>query len=285
MILEEAQWREHQTRHLARLNPFVDEHVARRGRGEAHPVWDFLFDYYGFRAALLKRWSPGFGLELRGDVDEFKSWKSVSSTKQGIELDAAKFPIHRVNGLRETLEILEQTASRAPYFGCFGVHEWAMVYRSEDVRHEVPLRLVDEEIAAFVESQNVRCSHFDAFRFFTPRARGLNVLNPAHDTRFVDEQPGCIHANMDVYKYATKFYPWTSSDTVVEAFEIARFAREVDMCAAPYDLRAWGFAPIPVETLAGQREYVEFQREITERARPVRARLIGEYRTLLEALV
>ena len=46
---------------------------------------------------------------------------------------------------RETLAwlagLLRSTADRAPFFGCFGLHEWAMVYRQtpEEIRHAVLL--------------------------------------------------------------------------------------------------------------------------------------------------
>ena len=29
-----------------------------------HPVHDFLFTYYSFRPAQLRRWSPGYGVVL-----------------------------------------------------------------------------------------------------------------------------------------------------------------------------------------------------------------------------
>jgi hypothetical protein len=56
------------------------------------------------------------------------------------------------------------------------------------------------------------------------------------------------------------------------------------MRASPYDLEDFGFAPIAIETPAGRAEYVRAQQDITERAAPLRARLLGECDTLLEAL-
>ncbi|MGL1409555.1 hypothetical protein ACSTIX_23730, partial [Vibrio parahaemolyticus] len=61
-------------------------------------------------------------------------------------------------------------AARPAQFGCFGLHEWAMAYRTEDVRHAVPLRLGSDGTDAVVESHDLKCTHFDAFRFFTPDA-------------------------------------------------------------------------------------------------------------------
>ena len=66
--------------------------------------------------------------------------------------------------------LLTATAGRAPQFGCFGLHEWAMVHRASELgtRHDWPLRLGQEGTDAVVESHRIGCSHFDAFRFFTP---------------------------------------------------------------------------------------------------------------------
>ncbi len=280
MILEAAQWRALAENHRARLEPFVSAHRARRSRGQKHPVHDFLFEYYGFRASLLLHWSPGIGVYCR----DFDGFKQLSPGENGAFLDTRHFPQHRVAGLRETLEILEQTAARAAFHGCNGLHEWAMVYRQERTRHDTPLRLSPDAIALFVESQPVKCSHYDAFRFFTPDARDFNLLEPKFDTRAGFEQPGCIHANMDLYKWASKFFPWIGSDLIAEAFELAVEAREVDMRAAPYDLRALGFEPICIERGEGRAQYSILQRQIAGKAAPIRARLIEALRELLESV-
>jgi hypothetical protein len=65
-------------------------------------------------------------------------------------------------------------------------------------------------------------------------------------------------------------------------FEVAIAAREIDMRASPYDLRQLGYEPIPLETSEGRGEYVRLQRQLAERAHPVRATVLGAYRTLLE---
>jgi hypothetical protein len=277
VVLEEAQWREKVFKHRERLEPFVGPHLARRSRGQKHPVHDFLFEYYSFRPSHLLKWSPGIGVEMRGGFDGFKE---LSATPHGIALEADNFPRHRIDGLREILQILENTAARPAFHGCHGLHEWAMVYRAPEVRHASPLRLSDDRIAELVESQVVVCSHYDAFRFFTPAANHLNILNPTVESRAEFEQPGCIHTNMDLYKWAYKFYPWIASDLIADAFEVARAARELDMRAAPYDLSEYDVVPVPIETIEGRREYAVLQRRITELAVPVRNRLIEAYREL-----
>ena len=47
--------------HEARVDALLSDHLARRRDGVAHPVHDFLFTYYSFRPAQLRRWSPGGG--------------------------------------------------------------------------------------------------------------------------------------------------------------------------------------------------------------------------------
>ena len=293
------QWRARREAHRARLSPFIEAHRARRSRGEKHAVWDFLWEYYSFKPAQLLKWSPGFGVELQAsdarasdarargfqasDCADFAG-KAWAPTPGGIALDAERFPLHRLDSAREILKLLRATAAREPFHGCFGLHEWAMVYRAPQTRHASPLRLSDAAIATLVETQTVRCSHFDAFRFFTPSARPLNVLQPAFENRANFEQPGCIHASMDLYKWAYKFAPWISSDLVAEGFELARDARHLDMRAAPYDLSAYDVEPIAIETAPGRAQYALAQRAIADRAAPLRARLIAAYRELVGAI-
>ena len=46
------------------------------------------------------------------------------------------------------------------------------------------------------------------------------------------------------------------------------------MRAAPYEIRAWGYEPIPVETAEGKAEYVRIQRGLSERSIGLRERLL-----------
>jgi len=158
-----------------------------------------------------------------------------------------------------------------------------MVHRAAEFgkRHDWPLRLGQEGTDAVVESHRIGCSHFDAFRFFTPTARGLNTLRPGPDDRPDFEQPGCLHAGMDLYKHAFRLTPMIPSDLVADCFELARDIRVLDMRAAPYDLTDIGFEPVRIETAAGKATYVEAQRSFAERGAPLRARLIDECERLL----
>ena len=148
-----AQWMAAQCSHVARLSPFIEAHRARRSRTQKHAVWDFMWEYYSFKPAQLLKWSPGIGVELEDGADEFKD-KYWTPTPNGAALDLTQFPRHRLEGAREILNLLEQTAARAAQHGCFGLHEWAMVYRAPQTRHEIPLRLPDEQIARVGRKSN-----------------------------------------------------------------------------------------------------------------------------------
>lgn len=279
--LEEHEWRERAAAHAARVAPWIEPRLERRRLGLSHPVDDFLFDYYAWRPAQLARWHPGAGIVLAGDVGAFGTMRGYVVDATGAHVDAAALP---VDVLRSTLRILEATASRAPSFGCFGRHEWAMVYRqsAQDIRHASwPLRLPPEGIAAVVESAPLRCTHFDAFRFYASPARPLNVVQPTRESQAALEQPGCLHATMDLYKWCFRSYPAAGADLTADCFALAREVRAVDMRASPYDFRELGYAPIAIETPQGRAEYVEHQRDFAVRGALLRDRVTGVLRAAL----
>ena len=115
----------------------------------------------------------------------------------------------------------------------------------------------------------------DAFRFFTPPARPLNILQPSRETQHALEQPGCLHANMDLYKWSYKLAPLVGSETVADCFELARDIRALDMRASPYDLSDLGYEPVRIETPEGRAAYAVAQKRFAERAAPLRARLVA----------
>ena len=284
--LSESVWRERLARHGERLAPFAAERTGRRARGEKHPVRDFLFEYYGYRPAQLVRWSPGVGVLLENARPDDLSWGlEFLSQEGGLILPANQFPDHRRKFVRWAVSYLEGIADREPQFGCFGLHEWAMVYRETAIRHtKTPLRMSPEGIAAIVETEVLCCTHFDAFRFFTPAAVPRNGLALTRETTDQFDQRGCVHVTMDLYRYAFKLSPWVSGELIADTFLLAWEARELDMRASPYDLRSFGLEPITIETVEGKDVYVKRQKELAAAAAPLRARLVGEYRRLLELL-
>jgi len=125
-----------------------------------------------------------------------------------------------------------------------------------------------------LEERGVRCGHADAFRFFAPTARSLNVLQPTRADQPELEQPGCLHANMDLYKFAYKLSPLVPSELVADTFALARRIRELDMRASPYDLATLGLPPVPVETPEGRAAYAAAQRGFAAEAAPLRQALV-----------
>lgn len=278
-LLSESDWLARRAAHEARVSVWTAPHQERAARGAKHPVHDFLFEYYRFRPSWLRRWHPGPDVVLQGErAREFLRWPEYHETGDGVQLNPAAFEPRRRESLAWMVNLLRLTAARPPQFACYGLHEWAMVYRQtpEEVRHNTwPLRFAPAELAAIVEAQPIRCSHFDAFRFFTAPARPLNRLQPTRADVPQFEQRGCLHANMDLYKWAFKFAPFTPAELIADCFALARDIREIDMRASPYDLQALGFAPIRIETPEGRADYEGHQRDFATRSQPLRARLIA----------
>lgn len=284
-IVPRAEWEPGRAAYLARVRPWADDRTRRMSRGEKHPVHDFLFEYYSFRPAHLLRWSPGLDVILEGATAGDVGWSEFVQAGGGLTLPPAAFPPHRLGYLRWAVEYLRAVGGREPSFGCLGLHEWAMVYRDPAVRHPyVPLRLTRAETDAVVESQPLRCTHFDAYRFFTAEAVPRNRLPLARATTADHDQPGCLHVTMDLYKLAYKVAPFVPAELQADAFELAAAARAVDMRASPYDLSGYGYPPIAIETRAGREEYVEHQRGLSVRAALIRLRLLAEYDRLLAAV-
>ena len=272
ITLAPAEWTSYRTAHEGRVSALLADHLERRSRREAHPVEDFLFTYYPTRPNQLRTWHPGPGIRLL-EASEYDRRRGYTYVDETAFLDPAEIS-RRADSIRWIRRLLAATLDRQPQFGCFGLHEWAMVYRTSAVRHEKwPLRLGATGTDQVVESHKIACSHFDAFRFFTASARPLNVLQPTRESQPLLEQGGCLHANMDLYKWAGKLMPFAPSALVLDCFELARDIRTLDMRASPYDLSALGYQAIAIETATGKAEYAAAQRAFAQRARPLRQQL------------
>lgn len=276
-------WRARAGRHEDRADALTAGRRARRLHGESHAVEDFLYDYYGTRPAQLRRWHPGAGtvLELDGSPVPHAGWRwyatdeATDGTTRTVGLDTSAFLAEREDTVRHIHTLLSATAARPVFTGCFGLHEWAMVYRQAEHRHTLPLRLGQEGTDAVVEDHPVRCSHFDAFRFFTPEAIPRNRLQPTRATQPELEQPGCLHANMDCFKWALKLGPAVPGELLLDAFELAGEIRLLDMQASPYDVSSYGLPAVPIETPEGKAEYVRRQRALASTTQEVRRRLVA----------
>ena len=269
-----------------RVDEFLQQHLRRARAGEAHPVWDFLFTYYSLRPRHLRRWHPGYGVVLGGAAARaYLGRTGYGPHPAGVTVTDEHLRA-RADTVRFIAELLRATATRPARLNCFGLHEWAMVYRAPAVRHgQVPLRLGPAGTDAVVESMPLRCSHFDAYRFFTAPAadRNAQAAEPGGaDRHRAAGLHSCGDGLLQVGLQARPADRLRPADRT--ACELAADARELDMRASPYDLSDYGFAPIAIEAPAGRAEYVRAQQDIAQRAAPLRAALAERCDLLLTAV-
>jgi len=272
-----------------------------------HPIYNFMHTYYRFSISDISVYSPGIHIVLDdahpSTLTLLHPRHQVVTSNNGCYYDPCGMPSTGIHGwptFLRSLDILESTSKQKPIFYCFGLHEWAMLYsgktpsKSESAsasasqpdtakrRHQpqLQLRVTQSTINDIVESQMLHCTHYDAWRFFHEDAQVLNPINPLfRSTQAHYEQPACIHANMDLFKYAYQAYPLISSELLVKSLELAIDARKIDMRASPYDVSAIEGCEvaITVETEEGRRLYVREQEQLTKRGVPIRQELLEEY--------
>ena len=278
VVLAEADWLERESRHRALVLPWVDAYRQRRSERRKHPIYDFLFEYYSTKRKNLRDWRPAVHETLQGELAlRFLETGFYTRDEQGVRLNVEALDGEWSRRLHWVRDLLLSAKSRPPRFNCFGLHEWAMVYKVDRIRHEAtPLRVSLDRVAQVVESLPIRCTHHDAFRFFTPEAVPLNEFQPGPEARCQNEQFGCLHFNMDLYRHCYKLSPFIGADLTRECFSLALEARQLDMQASPYDVRAYGFEPIEVDTPAGRELYLAAQKRIHECGQPLADRLLEE---------
>lgn len=284
-VLARQQWQAREAAHQQRADALTAGWRARRATGESDEIEDFLFTYYSYRPSLLRRWHPGAGVILQDAAAEpraawrwYAGWAAdPDRASTDVHVDAAAFLDARASAVGFIETLLRRTLERPARIGCNCLHEWAMVYdmHEGEQRHtRLPLRLGQRGTNEVVEQGTIICSHFDAFRFFTPEARPLNTLQPERAMQADLEQSGCLHANMDLYKWAVKLGPLVPGELLLDTFELAREIRTLDMQASPYDVSDFGLPAVPIETAAGRHEFASRQREFAARADVLRRRLL-----------
>ena len=276
--LQLDQWRQLAEKHRIKVKQWTVPYRRRKASHQQHPVLDFLFTYYPFSLGKLEQWHPGYGIQLECDKKRPERYQTrhYQQLEDIVSLSTDALVDKEVARLEWIHNLLCLTQTRTANFACHGLHEWAMVYQGQDIRHResTPLRLSQDKIDHLVSTRTITCSHFDAYRFFSPGALTLNKLKPTLDGRQDSEQCGCLHTNMDLYKWASKCMPWVGSDLHWQCFQLALKARELDMRASPYDLGSYGYEPVKIETPEGRAEYETHQREISQLSRPLRQSII-----------
>lgn len=283
---------------------------ARTHAVPTHPIYNFLHSYYRYSPQELRLYSPGLGKTLNAIVPlrdqqqqqqhEMMS-KYIDVTKMKYEPSTQSFSMdpHKVPSTSKrygrvaattSRDILFATMLRPPHFGCFGLHEWAMLYSNHTTdenidpsqRHQaqLQLRVSQAVIDRTVEQSGLSCTHFDAWRFFHAAAQPLNSNNPMTRAGQVQhEQPGCIHATMDLFKYAYQLYPFVSSDLLRRCLSVAVEARKIDMRASPYNVSHVEGCEVPicVETTDGKMMYVDEQKKLYDMSFSLRKELYDVY--------
>jgi len=280
--LTQDEWRPLETAHHARVDAVTAAHLSRRQGARKHPVEDFLSSYYMHSPAQLRRWHPGPGILLEGAVERAE-WVFYRYADGAASLDLEAFQAARTARTRLVRELLSATAARPAHLGCRPARVGDGL--PPETRAAPPDRLAavpgsgGHRRGGRVPPDPVlplrRCP------VLQEPARTLNTLSPTRDSQVAIEQPDCLHATMDLYKWVYKLSPAIPSDLTADCFDLAREVRELDMRAAPYDLRALGYEPVKIETPAGKATYVDAQRDFAARGHVLRLRLIDACDTLL----
>lgn len=295
--------------HAIRLDNLLYPHIkgdatatlkARTHAVKDHPTYNFLHTYYRYSAEELKLYSPGFGgrVEIENESDV-----SLLHPRFRRRLDAESNHVFTYDMQQEKIEaegrygwiqltrareLLRATSERPANLACFGLHEWAMLYK-EFPKHQnqLALRVSPATINAVVEAEgSLKCTHYDGFRFFHPDAQPLNAIPLSRAVQAEHEQPACIHASMDLFKYAFKLYPLCSAHLLARTLEAALRARKIDMRASPYDVTKFEGCeePICVETAEGRKLYVAEQTELMRLSAPLRLELLAVYDSVLSSV-
>ena len=308
-------WRAQAAHHRRRVHKLLSPgFVAGSDKlDDANPVYNFLSQYYNVRGTKgirrLARWSPGLDVLLEGATQQDIVSGGVSSracntsmlTKKGLALcpEGATYKSRDFVASSEPAayiwnhSLLCRTQQNPIVLNCFGMHEWAMVYQpdhrpafSAKYQSALRFRLSQADVNSVVESNELRCSHLDALRMFSPAAQQLpnqfgNIGSKTRESQTSIEQAACVHSSLDLFRFAWKLSPFCSSGIVMDCLEMALKARRVDVAAGPYDCLEYGIDPILVETEQGKREYRNRQIQLMKEGKTVRDALIAQYEGLI----
>ena len=250
-----------------------------------HPVHDFLFTYYSHGPAQLRRWHPGYGVAL-ADAPEYAAlkgyvdgagtaWRTSTSQPATCRRVADPPPAAR-DGRRGR-----------PNFGCFGLHEWAMVYRlaEDETRHaDWPLRLGAGRHRRGRRGPPDRLLALRRLPVLHRRRRApLNTLAPG-PRRPAGVRAAGLPARRDGPLQAR--LPAHADDRLRPGRRLLRARpghprpRHARVAVRP---RRPGLRAGADRDAEGKAEYAAAQREFAERGAPLRARLVEECERLLAA--
>lgn len=258
------------------------------GDGGAELIDDFL---YSGKPGILYRPIRYYDPPVRNNEADATA---AEEEMQPSDSNDIKFLHKKASSFVWYKSILEMTLSNEPVLHCYGLHEWAMQYHPEGAspppsgkyQSHLPLRASREVINSTVERKGLRCTHVDALRFFAPAAGPLNSHGASLERKdqLELEQPGCVHAHMDLLKIALRVKPYCDPSLLVDILGVALEARSLDVGASPYDCSEYSgdnkgspIPIIPVETPEGRAIYKALQSELMEKAEGIRLRLLANY--------
>ena len=206
-VLAEEVWRARRTAHERRVDEL--DHAAPRtaaARREA-PVEDFLFDYYSYRPGQLRRWHPGAGVTLSGEsAHEYLRQPGYVETPDGITLDVDAFLARRGDTVRWVHDLLRRTAERPATSAVSACTSGRWSKAASRRRTAQRLATTSHAREAGRDRRGARrpVQPLRRVPFLHRAGAAANVLRPARETQHELEQGGCLHANMDLYKWAYK---------------------------------------------------------------------------------
>ena len=253
-----ASWVSEAEQHVEAMNallyPMTDSSATLKARMHAvrtHPIYNFMHTYYRYSAEELKLFTPGANspLDVLSPTDSVllhplfqHSVSSRASSSSSAVPPLAAPPASTVEyrfpktlspegrfgwiQMAKARDVLKSAASlNPPNFGCFGLHEWAMLYKGAAPKQPgLGLRVSQSTIDAMVEG-GVKCSHYDAFRFFHQDAKQFNAVSLVRETQASFEQAACIHVTMDLFKWSHKIYPPPQDARISDSSKSDRHAR------------------------------------------------------------
>ena len=277
-------WNAPRTRHTPQRVGRVPAAAPERSRVEAHPVWDFLFTYYSLRPRQLRVWHPGFGVALAGEAARrYLDRSGYGRGPDGVAV-TREYLLARADTVLFIAGLLRATASRPARLNCFGLHEWAMVYRATDraarpgpaaARRHRHRRRGGVNAVAVQPLRRVPVLHR------TGRGPQRRAADPG--TQVATEQPGCLHAAMDCTSGPSSWGRWWNPSWSWTAWSWPPTPVHSTCGPAPMTSASYGFEPIAVETPAGRAEYVRAQ-QTSPNAPPAAHALAARCETLPDAL-
>ena len=231
----------------------------------AHPVEDFLFTYYSYRPAALRRWHPGLGVRLEGeDAAAFARSRGTSSPATAQVDPTCGRSRDQVRWIRR---LLAATAGRPMAWAASASTSgrWSTASRRPRCATRLPAPTRVSGTDTVVEAHRIACTHYDAFRFFTERrGRGTLCCPPARRSTSTTSRDVCT-PTMDCYKWAYKLSPHVGG----AGRRLLRPGRRFGCRHARRAVRPLlaGGRPDPDRDTRRQGEYVAAQRDFAGRGR------------------